>query len=178
MTMKKRLLQFVSIGLTVFFVGAVWAGPENDDYEHFGMHHGMHRGDAGMMHGGPNFDRMVEHMSRLLELDDAQEQAIRNIVEDAKPKAKALRERAKENRKAMHALNVSDTDYDAKLQKLAAENGEVATQLTLLHGRVMAQVNGELTPEQQAELSERRGKMRDGFRHRRHHGEPTDDSTT
>jgi Spy/CpxP family protein refolding chaperone len=78
----------------------------------------------------------------------------------------------------MHALNVSDTDYDAKLQKLAGENGEVATQLTLLHGRVMAQVNGELTPEQQAELSERRGKMRDGSRHRRHHGEPTDNSTT
>jgi Spy/CpxP family protein refolding chaperone len=138
----------------------------------------MHRGHAGMMHGGPNFDRMVEHMSRLLELDDAQEQAIRNIVDDARPKAKALRERAKANREAMHALNVSDKDYDVKLQNLAAENGEVATQLTLLHGRVMAQVNGELTPEQQAELAERRGKMRGGFRHRGHHGEPTDDSTT
>ncbi len=172
--MKKRLLQSVSIGLTVFLLGAVWAGPENDDYDHRGMHHGH----GGMMHRGPNFDRMVEHMSRLLELDDAQEQAIRNIVDDARTKAKALHERAKANREAMHALNVSDTDYDAKLQKLAAENGEVATQLTLLHGRVMAQVNGELTPEQQAELSERRGKMRDGSRHRRHHGEPTDDSTT
>ncbi len=172
--MKERLLQFVSIGLTVFLVGAVWAGPENDDTEH----RGMHRGHADMMHGGPNFDRMVEHMSRLLELDDAQEQAIRNIVDDARPKAKALHERAKANREAIHALNVSDKDYDVKLQNLAAENGEVATQLTLLHGRVMAQVNGELTPEQQAEMAERRGKMRGGFRHRRHHGEPTDDSTT
>jgi Spy/CpxP family protein refolding chaperone len=173
-TMKKRLLQFVSIGLTVFLVGAVWAGPENDDYEH----RGMHRGHAGMMHEGPNFDRMVEHMSRLLELDDAQEQAIRNIVEDARPKANALRERAKANREAIHALNVSDTDYDVKLQSLAAENGEVVTQLTLLHGRVMAQVSGELTPEQQAKLSERRGKMQDGSRHRRQHGKPTDDATT
>lgn len=172
--MNERLLQFVSIGLTILLVGTVWAGPELDDNEH----RGMHRGHAGMMHGGHNFDRIVEHMSRVLELDDAQEQAIRNIVEDARPKAKALRERAKANREAMHALNVSDTDYDAKLQKLAAENGEVATQLTLLHGRVMAQVNGELTPEQQAELSERRAKMRDGFQHRRHHGKPMDDSTT
>ena len=118
--MNERLLQFVSIGLTVFLVGAVWAGPENDDYEH----RGMHRGHAGMMHGGPNFDRMVEHMSRLLELDDAQEQAIRNIVDDARPKAKALHERAKANREAMHALNVSDTDYDVKLQNVAAENGD------------------------------------------------------
>lgn len=172
--MKKRLLQLVSMGFMVLLVGAVWAGPENDDYEH----RGMHRGHAGMMHGGPDFDRMVEHMSRLLELDDAQEQAIRNIVEDARPKAKALRERANANREAIRALNVSDTDYDAKLQKLAAENGEVATQLTLLHGRVRAQVSGELTPEQQATLSERRAKMRHGSRHWRHHGEPTDDTTT
>ncbi len=172
--MKERLLQFVSIGLMVFLVSAVWAQPENDDTGYGGMH----RGHAGMMHRGPNFDRMVEHMSRLLELDDAQEQAIRNIVEDARPKANALRERAKANREAIHALNVSDTDYDVKLQSLAAENGEVVTQLTLLHGRVMAQVSGELTPEQQAKLAERRAKMRDGFRHRRHRGEPTDDATT
>ncbi len=172
--MNERLLQFVSIGLTILLVGTVWAGPELDDNEH----RGMHRGHAGMMHGGHNFDRIVEHMSRVLELDDAQEQAIRNIVEAARPAADALRERAKANREAMHALNVSDTDYDVKLQKLAVENGELVTQLTLLHGRVMAQASGELTPEQQAKLSERREKMRNGFRHRHHRGEPTDDTTT
>ena len=172
--MKERLLQFVSIGLMVFLVSAVWAGPENDDYEH----RGMHRGHAGMMHGGPDFDRMVEHMSRLLELDDAQEQAIGNIVEAVRPEINALRERAAANREALHALNVADTDYDVQLQKLAVENGELATQLTLLHGRVRAQVSGELTPEQQATLSERRAKMRHGSRHWRHHGEPTDDTTT
>ena len=175
--MKERLLQFVSIGLTVLLVGAVWAGPEQDDNEH----RGMHRGHAGRMHGGHDFNRIVEHMSRLLELDDAKEQAIRNIVEVARPEADALRERAKANREAMHALNVSDTDYDVKLQNLAAENGKLVTQLTLLHGRVMAEVSGELTPEQQAILSERREKMRNGFRHRRHRrhrGEPMDDTTT
>ena len=172
--MKERLLQLVSMGFMVLLVGAVWAGPGYGDNEY----NGMHRGHAGMMHGCNDFDRMVEQMSRLLELDDAQEQAIGNIVEAVRPEINALRERAAANREALHALNVADTDYDVQLQKLAVENGELATQLTLLHGRVMAQVNGELTPEQQAELSARRAKMRDGFRHRRHHGEPTDDSTT
>ncbi len=172
--MNERLLQFVLTGLTILLVGTVWAGPELDDNEQ----RGMHRGHAGMMHGGHDFDRMVEHMNRLLELDDAQEQAIRNIVEAARPEMNALRERAKANREAIHALNVADTDYDVKLQKLAAESGEVVTQLALLHGRVMAQVSGELTPEQQAKLSERREKMRDGFRHRHHRGEPMDDTTT
>ena len=172
--MKERLLQLVSMGFMVLLVGAVWAGPEYGDNEY----HGMHRGHAGMMHGGHDFDRMVEHMSRLLELDDAQEQAIGNIVEAVRPEINALRERAAANREALHALNVADTDYDVQLQKLAVENGELATQLTLLQGRVRAQVSGELTPEQQATLSERRAKMRHGSRHWRHHGEPTDDTTT
>lgn len=172
--MKERLLQLVSMGFMVLLVGAVWAGPEYGDNEY----HGMHRGHAGMMHGGHDFDRMVEHMSRLLELDDAQEQAIGNIVEAVRPEINALRERAAANREALHALNVADTDYDVQLQKLAVENGELATQLTLLQGRVRAQVSGELTPEQQATLSERRAKMRHGSRHWRHHDEPTDDTTT
>ncbi|MCH8308495.1 MAG: Spy/CpxP family protein refolding chaperone [Proteobacteria bacterium] len=172
--MKERLLQLVSMGFMVLLVGAVWAGPEYGDNEY----HGMHRGHAGMMHGGHDFDRMVEHMSRLLELDDAQEQAIGNIVEAVRPEINTLRERAAANREALHALNVADTDYEVQLQKLAVENGELATQLTLLHGRVRAQVSGELTPEQQATLSERRAKMRHGSRHWRHHGEPTDDTTT
>ncbi len=172
--MKERLLQLVSMGFMVLLVGAVWAGPEYGDNEY----HGMHRGRAGMMHGGHDFDRMDEHMSRLLELDDAQEQAIGNIVEAVRPEINALRERAAANREALHALNVADTEYDVQLQKLAVENGELATQLTLLHGRVRAQVSGELTPEQQATLSERRAKMRHGSRHWRHHGEPTDDTTT
>ena len=172
--MKERLLQLVSMGFMVLLVGAVWAGPEYGDNEY----HGMHRGHAGMMHGGHDFDRMVEHMSRLLELDDAQEQAIGNIVEAVRPEINALRERAAANREALHALNVADTDYEVQLQKLAVENGELATQLTLLQGRVRAQVSGELTPEQQATLSERRAKMRHGSRHWRHHGEPTDDTTT
>lgn len=173
--MKQRLLQFVSIGFMVLLVGAVWAGPEHDD----GEHHGMHRGHACMMPGGHDFDRIVEHLSRRLELDDTQEQAIRNIVEAARPEAEALHGQAKANREALHALSVSDTDYDMKLQNLAAENGELVMQLTLLHGRVMAQVNGELTAEQQAKLSEGRERMRKRFRHHRRHGEePADDTAT
>jgi len=172
--MKERLLQFVSIACMILFVGAVSAGPEHDNSEH----HRMQRGHACMMHGGHDFDQMVEHLSRRLELDEAQEQAIRNIAEAARPEADALRERVKANREAMHALNISDTDYDVKLQNLAAENGELVTQATLLHGRIMAQVNRELTAEQQAKLSEGRAAMRKRFRHGRHSGESKDDTTT
>ena len=171
--MKERLLQVVSIGFVVLFVGAVWAAPE--DGEHRG---GMHHGNAGMMHGGPDFNRMVEHMSRRLELDDTQEQAIRNIVDAVKPEAEALREQAQFNREARHALDIAAADYDVQLQKLASRNGELVTQVTLLHGRVMAEINAELTDEQRAKFSEHRDKMGKHFRHHRGSGGSADHTMT
>ncbi len=169
--MKERLLQVVSIGFMVLFMGAVSAEPED------GGHRGRHHGHAGMMHGGPDFSRIVEHMSRRLELDDTQKQVIGNIVDAAKPEAEGLREQAQSIRVAMHALDIADEDYDVQRQKLAGRKGELVTQVTLLHGRVMAEINAELTDEQRAKFSEGRDKMRKRFRHHRRSGESANDTT-
>jgi Spy/CpxP family protein refolding chaperone len=155
-------------------LSVAWAGSQQDD----GSRHRMHRGHHGMMRGEPDFDRMVEHMSRRLELDETQEQAIRNIVDAAKPEVESLRAQAKANREAMHALDTADADYDVKLQNLAIQNGELVTQLTLLHGRVMAQVNAELTDEQREKFAEGRERMHKRFRHHRQLMETADDTTT
>jgi Spy/CpxP family protein refolding chaperone len=171
--MKERLIQFVSIVFMVSLLGIAWAGSEHD-----GGHHGMHRGHAGMMHDGPDFDRIVEHMSRRLELDDMQEQAIRNIVEAAKPEADALHEQAKAIHEARRELNIADADYDVKLQNLAVRNGELVTQLTLLHGRVMAKVSAELSDEQKAKMARGRGKMHERFRHHRRSAGSAEETTT
>jgi len=145
--MSERLAKFVSVGLMILLVSSAWA--EKDDEGRRDMH-------RGMMHGGPDIDRVVEHIVRRLELDDAQESVIRNIVDVAKPEAEALREQARSNREAMHDLDMADADYDVKLRNLAGKNGEIVTQMTLLHGRVMAKVNAELSDEQRAKLSEER----------------------
>lgn len=170
--MKERVVQFASMTCMILLAAVASAGPE-----HYG-HHRMHPGEPGMMAGGHDLDHVVEHLSRLLELTDTQLQAIRNITEAARPEADALRERAQANREAMHALSVTDADYDTKLQNLASENGEVVTQATLLHGRLMAQINAQLTAEQQAKLAENRDKMRMHFRHRQPADEATDDPAT
>ena len=167
--MKVRFLQVVSVGFMILFIGSAWAENEN------GGHHGMHR---GMTHGGPDMERMVEHMSQRLDLDEAQELVIRNIVDAAKPEAEALREQAMSNREAMHDLDMADDDYDVKFQNLAGKNGEIVTQMTLLHGRVMAEVNAELSDEQRAKLSEARDGMRKRFRHHRRSHDSVDDTTT
>ena len=170
--MKQRLLQVFAIGIMVLFMGAAWA--ESED----GEHHRMHRSHDGMMHGGPDIDRMVEHLSRQLELDERQELAIRKIVDGAKPEAEALRQQARSDRQAMHELDVADAEYDAKLQDYASRNGELATQMTLLHGRVMAKINAELTDEQRAKLSKERDGMHERFRHHRRSHDSAENTTT
>lgn len=167
--MRERFLQVVSVGFMIMYIGSAWAETED------GGHHGMHR---GMAHGGPDMERMIEHMSQRLELDKAQELAIRNIVDAAKPEAEALHKQERSNREAMHALDLSDADYDVKLQNLAVRNGELVTQMTLLHGRVMAEVSAKLTDEQRAKMSEGRDEMRERFRHHRRSHDSADDTTT
>jgi Spy/CpxP family protein refolding chaperone len=167
--MRERFLQVVSVGFMIMYIGSAWAETED------GGHHGMHR---GMAHGGPDMERMIEHMSQRLELDKAQELAIRNIVDAAKPEAEALREQARSNREVMHDLDMADADYDIKFQTLAGKNGEIVTQMTLLHGRVMSEINAELSDEQRAKLSEERDEMRERFRHHRRSHDSADDTTT
>ncbi len=167
--MSEPLAKFVSVGLMILFVSSAWA--ETDDEDHRGMH-------RGMMHGGPDIDRVVEHIARRLELDDAQESVIRNIVDAAKPEAEALREQARSNREVMHDLDMADADYGIKFQTLAGKNGEIVTQMTLLHGRVMSEINAELSDEQRAKLSEDRDGMRERFRHHRRSHDSVDDTTT
>ena len=167
--MRERFLQVVSVGFMIMYIGSAWADTED------GGHHGMHR---GMAHGGPDMERMIEHMSQRLELDKAQELAIRNIVDAAKPEAEALHKQERSNREAMHALDLSDADYDVKLQNLAVRNGELVTQMTLLHGRVMAEVSAKLTDEQRAKMSEGRDEMRKRFRHHRRSKESVENITT
>lgn len=153
-----------------------WAFAQ-DTGDHDGRHH--MRGAHQRMHqdefGDP--ERMLEMMTRHLDLDDAQSKAIGNIIEAAKPDMDALRERTEASRKAMHDLDVNDPDYDNKLQNLSAEIGEQASAAALLHGRLHADVFAELTPEQRERAAQGRGGMRGRF----HHGEidgPESDSST
>ncbi len=99
-------------------------------------------------------DRMVEHITRRLELDETQAQTLRNIVDASRPEIIELRERAIENHQAVRELDASDSEFDTKLSLLARENGELATAATLLHGRLRAELNAVLTPEQRAELAD------------------------
>ena len=128
-----------------------------------------HRGHEGMR---PDFAgdpaRMVEMMTRHLDLDETQSQTISNILQAVKAEADLLRERGRANREALRALDVNDASYAAMLQNLAVESGELETEKTLLHGRVRGEIHAVLTAEQQQKIADRVGRKES---RRRHHAE-------
>lgn len=130
-------------------------------------HRGHHRG-PGREFGDPT--EMLRRMAEHLDLDATQSDSINNIMEAARPEVQTLRDRIRANKKALHALDVDDADYGAKLQNLSAESGELAAEMALLRGRIRSDVHAVLTPEQQRQLADRAQRLRerghDGSRRR------------
>jgi Spy/CpxP family protein refolding chaperone len=122
--------------------------------------------------GGPGFDfpragLMLEHMADHLDLDETQRQEIENILEAAKPEFQALREAAMANREALEALDPVTASYSADLAAIAAENGRLATEGTLLAVRVRGEVHAVLTDEQIAKLERGKERLRGAIEQRR-----------
>ena len=130
----------------------------------------QHRGGPQQWrHGGfGDPERMVEMLTRRLDLDATQSQTIDNILTAAKPEMDALRERLKAGKSAMRELDVDAADYGSQLQNLSTEIGAMTSEATLLFGRLRADVAGVLTPEQREQAAAAMSGMRDHSRsHRR-----------
>lgn len=138
-----------------------------------GTERGWHRSHAGMR---PDFSgdpaRMVEMMNRHLDLNETQSQTIGNILQATRPEADSIRERSRANQEALRTLDVNDANYDTTLQNLSAESGELATERTLLHGRVRGEILAVLTAEQQKKMADRGGRMRSQRGHHSHDETP------
>lgn len=145
---------FLVVLFTATLIGSansVQARSGDDEYGRWSQASHRH-GGPGRAFGDPM--RFVERMARRLDLDDVQEQTIANAVEAAKPEIEALRERARANRSAIRDLDVASADYGASLDALSLEQGQLATERTMLLGRLRADVVSVLTDEQRAELGE------------------------
>jgi Spy/CpxP family protein refolding chaperone len=157
--MKKQA--FIALSIAVLALGSVAVSAAHGGPGGKGRHYG-----AGMHEGGDPL-RMVKHLSDKLDLDQTQRQEIENVVSAARPEMDALRERAEANRKAMHELDVDDSNHDARLNALASEKGAIATEQALLHGRLKSEIHAVLTPEQREKLAASAAKMHERFEKRR-----------
>jgi len=132
-----------------------------------GHEHREGKRGAGMgMHGMQNPQRMVQHLSRWLDLDEAQTAELGNVVLATKPQMTELRERVRANHEAIMSLDVNASDYDARVQSLALEKGQLATEMTLLVAQVRVDINSKLTPAQQQTLAEGMNRKRQRWQER------------
>ena len=154
--MKNMIVAVVTLMLVASGMHSVLAQNEDGQRE---SREGHHRSMRGMGHRDPA--RMIERRSSHLDLTELQQEKLNNIMIAAQSEFDEQRNRKKANREAMHALNVDHQDYSAKLEFLAAENGELVASATMLMGRIRAEINNELTDEQ-------REKMASGLERRRH----------
>lgn len=148
---------YVAAILSMFVVSALTSGAFAAPGGHF---------------GGPDGDfpapaKMLKRMTHHLNLDETQRQNLQNVLDAAQPEIDALRERARSNREAMRTLDADDPDHSALINNIAIENGQLATEGTLLHDRVRNEIAAVLTDEQREQLSNARDGMRKRWVNRR-----------
>jgi Spy/CpxP family protein refolding chaperone len=134
---------------------------------------------AGLAYAAPGHDRgmggfpPLQRMARALELSPEQEQTIRGVMAEAKPRFQALRKNARETRKTLMAANPDDPNYAADVAAASHVSSGNAAELVTLAAGVKVQVYALLTDEQKAKASELMANMgeRGGrFKRRGRHG--------
>ena len=93
-------------------------------------------------------------LSKKLNLSQQQDEQIKTLVKNARPKiaelGQSLANNSQQIRLAMH-----DTDYDAnKISELAKVQGDTISQMIVLRANLQHEVLAVLTPEQKTELKQ------------------------
>ena len=126
-------------------------------------HHGRgHRGGPGR-HGGPG--NAVGHLSRVLDLTDAQKAQIKQLEDGFKESTKSLHEQLAKAGPGgpFEALNGGAFD-EAAVRAAAQQRANLHVELEVAHARFFSQVYAVLTAEQKARLAELHKQMQE--RHR------------
>jgi len=118
-----------------------------------------HMHEEGSMFEG----HMLGFFADLLNLTDAQQAQIKQIMEKERPSMQPLREQERQIHHSMMQLVTSGSFDEAKAQTLAQQAGQVQTQLMVEHARTAAQAFQVLTPEQKTRFNEFLAKRQQRF---------------
>ena len=104
---------------------------------------GQHRG----MGFGRNNGWMLKHMTRQLNLTEAQQTQIKSIMDGEKTKLKPMMQQLRQNQKAEDA-NMNGTFDENQARAFANKQAQLMTDLIVEKERMRSQVYAVLTPEQ------------------------------
>ena len=162
--MKKKILVIASIAALVV-AATIFALAQG------------HPGMGGMgehMRGGPPPD-MVEHMSRMLGLTDAQKEQVKALLEAQKGTEEERHAKLEDIRKQLDAATAKGQFDEATVRPLANQQAQLMADQMVDHFRLHSKLYSLLTAEQKAKADEMM-KMHGGPGHgpggEGHHGPP------
>ena len=141
----KALLAAVALG-GVAGTGVAFAFPA------FGTHGWAHGARAMSFHGYGDLDGRIDRLSEMLDLSKTQRDAMRAIVDKARPQMRDLHDRLVENRKQLRELAREDKPNEARLTQLADAQGHAIAESIVLRTKVVGAMREVLTDEQRSRL--------------------------
>jgi Spy/CpxP family protein refolding chaperone len=112
------------------------------------VRHAHRRGD-GIFDG-----HMLRYFARKLDLTDAQQAQVKDIVAKEKPTIQPLVLQMAQAHKQLRELVMSGSFDEAKVRELALQQSQTTTQLTVQKARIASELIQVLSPEQKTKLSE------------------------
>ncbi len=130
-----------------------------------GQHQQRERGMQAM----PIVDKLM-HAIRRLDLDDAQKDSIRVVMQDLKAGVHPLMQETKAGQLELKELIKADTYDEGAVAALAEQEGALAAERLMITSKALSDIFSQLTDEQRSELetmAEERHERR-GERHKKH----------
>src|SRR5262245_45090645 len=145
--MRNRILTFggiaaLVIGLAVFAVGHAIPGI-----------HAQDRGEGLPRKHFPG-PEMIEHLTRALNLTDAQQTQVKAIFESARASVEPLDAKMDEVHKQLEAATANGQFDEAQVRALANQQAQIMADTIVEHERAKSKIYAILTPEQRAKADE------------------------
>ncbi|MEW6691782.1 MAG: Spy/CpxP family protein refolding chaperone [Pseudomonadota bacterium] len=100
------------------------------------------------MHGKGQHGHGLRHVLHGLDLNDAQRDQIRKIMQENRPRLRELAMKMRENRLAMRQLAAADNVDESRLQDLSAQTAQTMGEMAAQRVRMQHAILAVLTPEQ------------------------------
>jgi periplasmic protein CpxP/Spy len=118
---------------------------------------------ARMCRGFGMDGHMLGFFSHYLDLTDAQQAQIKQIMEKEKPTIQPLLQQIGQGHQQLRQLEQADTFDEAKVRALVAQNSQALTELIVQKARIQSELMQVLTPDQKAKFIQFMNRKHDRF---------------
>lgn len=111
-------------------------------------------GNGGHWHRGGFLNRRIAHLTRALDLTDAQQQEVKSLVEAQRPALKGMMQQLVSERQQMLAATQNGQFDQSKVQAIASQQGQTLANLIVARQELRSKIYSLLTPEQRTKFDQ------------------------